>query len=613
VSQWIVVRLSSGTNADNVRVSMARIETTIRECERFLGTAPADQLTLTGQTLALRDVCLARISQLRENALRGAVLLLSPGPAEEAIANIVGQSLSGDFTRGGASNPYQGGFDVSKLDVDSAMDAIGFYEGEPFTADEAACAFRLPIVLDDENHGLPVRKSRTIAAELPSLLPESQATKLGVNCHRGTEKHIAVSLDHRLKHVFLIGMTGTGKSTLMLSMLLQDLREGHGLCLLDPHGDLADDLLARFPKCRQKDLLLIDLADRQYPVPLNLLHWQTQDERDLIIDEFLAALLRVYREPQMFGPIFEMNFRGMMKLLMGDRRFDDFTPTLLEFPKVYLSKEFREFLLERSQDDQVRDFIAELQRVRGENELANLAPYITNKLARFLQDRHLRRIVGHGAMALDFTGIMDSGKVLIVKLARGQYGAMVADLLTSQLTARLRLAAMGRAARPKTERKPFFLYIDEFGSLPRDENFSHLLSEARKYGLGLVMATQYASQLRSAHGTADNLSAVMGNVGTVIAFRVGAEDAPMLASIFSPTVSAQDLMECPNFQGYMRLHLSGTAVRPFSFRNELDATPPDEKRAHTIVVANRNRWGVPAEECDQRADERRRMIAALQY
>jgi hypothetical protein len=128
----------------------------------------------------------------------------------------------------------------------------------------------------------------------------------------------------------------------------------------------------------------------------------------------------------------------------------------------------------------------------------------------------------------------------------------------------------------------------------------------------MVMATQYASQLRSAHGTADNLSAVMGNVGTVIAFRLGAEDAPMLGPVFAPTVSAQDLMECPNFQGYMHLHLSETAVRPFSFRNQLDVTPTDEERARSIVEASRKRWGVPAEECDQRAEERRRMIAASQ-
>jgi hypothetical protein len=399
--QHVVIRVSG--NAARLEETIKSLESTVRICEQFLGSASADQVTLSGQIHMIRDAALQRISQLGEGALSGAVLLFSPGPPEEALAGVLGQSISGDFTRAATENPYCGGFDVAALDPVTASDSSGFFENEPLTAAEAACAFRPPLVLGDEEIGLAVRRSRTIAMTMPTAPADEHLTKLGVNFHRGAERPIAVSLDHRLKHVFLIGMTGTGKSTLMLSMLLQDLREGHGLCLLDPHGDLADDLLARFPKCREKHLLLIDLADRQYPVPLNLLHWQTLDERDLIIDEFLSALLRVYREPQMFGPIFEMNFRGMMKLLMGDRRFDDFTPTLLEFPKVYLIKEFREFLLNRSQDDQVRDFIAEIQRVRGENELANLAPYITNKLARFLQDRHLRRIVGHGAMALNFT------------------------------------------------------------------------------------------------------------------------------------------------------------------------------------------------------------------
>jgi hypothetical protein len=215
-------------------------------------------------------------------------------------------------------------------------------------------------------------------------------------------------------------------------------------------------------------------------------------------------------------------------------------------------------------------------------------------------------------MALDFEGLLDEGKVLIVKLARGIYGSAVSELLTSLLGGRIRLAAMSRAALPKQHRRPAFLYIDEVGTLGRDENLSQLLSESRKYGLGLVLATQYANQLRHEDRAGNNLSAVLGNVGTVVCYRVGAEDAGLLEPVFAPTVTAGDLLEAPNFHGYMRLHMSNAAARPFSFRNQPDDTPANEDRASRLAEASRKRWGVPAEECDQRAETRRKLIEAIE-
>jgi hypothetical protein len=208
--QWVVVRLASCTDAE---AAIINLEITIRECERFLASALADQLTLTAQIHAIRDVCLTRICQLRESALHGAVLLFSPGPAEESIAGILGQSISGNLTRGATDNPYRGGFDFSAVNVRQAKHVFSFYEDKPFTTDEAACAFRLPLVLDNENHGLPVRRSRTIAAELPAPSQGSRFIILGINSHRGNERPIQVGEEHLLKHRFLIGMTGAGKTT----------------------------------------------------------------------------------------------------------------------------------------------------------------------------------------------------------------------------------------------------------------------------------------------------------------------------------------------------------------------------------------------------------------
>jgi len=606
--RWLVVRLA---NQAPVAEALRQLEDAIATCERFLAGGGASQITLATQTQLLRDTALFRGRRLRDGALRGAVLLASPGAPDEGIAGLAGQAICGELSRA-SPNPFQGGFEIEPASPAAPAEPFDHFEPEPFTCEEAACAFRLPLIFSARDRGLPVRRNRLLPAQLPpSRLGQAFMTSVGVNRYRGTERPIELELGHRLKHTFLIGMTGTGKSTCMLSMLVQDLQQGLGLCLIDPHGALADDLLARLPSKRRHDLILVDLADRDHPVPLNPLAWKTLVERDVIIDELLSCLLRIYRDPQMFGPIFETNFRAMMKLLMGDRPGGEFQPTLLEFPLLYLDQSFRRHLLARTGEQEVKDFVEELERVHGENSLANLAPYVTNKLARFLQDPQMRRILGHGGLALDFPAILNSAKVVVVKLARGQFGASVADLLASHLVARIRLAAMARGALPLNRQKPFFLYVDEFGSLARDENFSRLLSEARKYGLGLVLSAQYAAQLRDPDSRHDNLEAVLGNAGTLICFRVGVEDARLLEPAFAPALSALDLAECPNFEGYMRLHSDAGLVRPFSFRGVAPAAPKSEVERARLVAAARRRFGVSASECDRRIEARRAFIRAL--
>jgi hypothetical protein len=213
-------------------------------------------------------------------------------------------------------------------------------------------------------------------------------------------------------------------------------------------------------------------------------------------------------------------------------------------------------------------------------------------------------------MAVDFEDLLDRGGILCVKLARGQFPAAVADLLTAQILTRLRVAAMRRAARPNARRRPFFLYVDEFGSLARDENFAMLLSEARKYALGLVLATQYAGQLRG-DGPGNSLSAVLGNVGSIVSLRLGTEDASLLAPVFYPAVSAQDLLCCPNFEGYARVHLNGVASSAFSVRMPGPGAPPDRERGTLLSTAALRRCGVDPAECDANAADRRSFIKAL--
>ncbi len=578
--QWILVRFRGAADLGD---AVGRIRRNITECEKLLSGSAVLQPALRHQLEHVEGLYLERLALLSEGPVQAGVFLLAPGPADLSVACLLGQSVTASAGRAGAAQLFQGGFEVLPLLPQEYPSRDLPFESEPFTASEVACAFWIPPALDDAAPGLPIQRHHTVEALLPQPARLTRDRVLsGVNRHRGVERLIEIETADRLRHTFVLGMTGTGKSTLLLSLALQDIRAGRGLCLIDPHGDLADNLIARLPEDRARDLILIDLEDRDHPIPFNLLDWKTLDERDLIIDELYATVDRMYDLRTTGGPMFEQNFRAMLKLLMGDRRHDDFTPTLLEFPKLYRSRAFRHFLLERTEEEEVADFIHELESSSGECSLHNMAPYVTSKFSRFLHDSLLRRFVGHPSMAFDFRSILDHRKILLVKLARGRFSSSVSDLLTGQILSRFRSAAMARGASLEHSAEPFFLYADEFQNLA-DESASSLLSESRKYGLGLVVANQYASQLHTRGEGNGVLSALLGNVGMIACFRLGAEDAPRLEPVFAPAVTAQDLMECPNWQGYLRIHSSRDAVRPFSFHTVLDPAPLNPDRASAAI------------------------------
>jgi hypothetical protein len=607
----MIVRLVAPADSTEHR---EQIQATLQTCERFLGGGRGDQLTLGAQTEHIRRLCLERLSRLASYSLHAGVMLFSPGESDEVVADVLGQSLSGDSSRSAETSPFTGGFSVSKYPLQLLSDAFAVGDTDPHTVEEAACAFRLPLISGEEENGMPVRRNRTVRASLPANDGDESAGSsfVAMNRHRGELFPVHVPLDHRFKHSFIFGMTGTGKTTLMRSLLFQDLRQGHGVCLIDPHGELADEVLSNFPQGREDDLIVADSADRQSIVPMNFIRWSNIDERDVILDDLYCTLDRAYDFRQTGGPVFEQNFRAMLKLLMQGEPNADPTFTLLELPLLYQNTDFRKYLISRSKEDQTKDFIKELEDTRGECSINNLAPYITSKFSRFIQDRILRCVVGHGDMRLDFEQILNSRKVLILKLGRGRFGVKTAELLLGLLLSRFRAAVMSRADMPKPDRPPFFLYVDELGSLARDENFVQLLSEARKYRVSLTMATQYASQLGGNAGPRNVLSAILGNVGTVVSFRVGVEDAPQLAPVFGPVITAQDLAEVPNFQGYMRFHLDGGIVRPFSFETTKPSAPTHSAQAEDLLTACRKRWGVSQEECEQLTAARRKLIRSLE-
>lgn len=599
----IIIRLRPGANTTEAVESCREV---ISSCERFLAGIDAYQLTLNLQATLIRDLALEKLSYLTKPCFSLAVLLLAPGPIDSSLVNVTAQAIAGALAKNDGGCDFSGGFSISEIDVHEALKRGFFPESEPFSPDEAACAFRLPSPPLGEQPGIPVRRSRTAAAFLPPKgeNPEECIT-LAINEHLGLKQAITMSVDDRMRHLFVIGQTGVGKSTLMETAILQDIRAGRGVAVIDPHGEMAESLLGKIPKERAEDVILFDLLDRKQPIGFNLLQWNTLEERDLIIDELYLTLDRIYDMRQSGGPIFESNFRGMLKLLMGDRKRADFVPTLLEFTLCYQSKRFRQCLKSTVQDPQVQDFLEELEETHGEGSINNLSPYITSKFSRFINDTSLQRIIGQEKSGFDFENIMNSGKIFLAKLGKGRFGSVVSALLANQMVSRFKFAAMKRGEMPRDKRRDFFLYVDEAHNLPA-ENFMELLSEARKYRMGLTLSTQYTAQLGEPGGKKnDLLAAILGNVGTLALFRLGNEDSSKLAPVLSPIFNAQDISGLPNWQGYLRTQTGRDFIPPFSFRTEPDKTPFNQVLAERIRYLSQLKYGKEATLIDKEIIHRR--------
>ena len=612
---WLVVRIRP---ARDLAGELRCLEYILHLCEAFLSTEKQIRTRSKHRAHILRDATFKRIEMLKEGGFNMDVFLFSQYRIDEGIVRTVGQTITSgveDKELRMASDLLEGGFSYEDVSPALATSPTFIPTEVPFTPSEAACAFRLPWPPAKSLPGFSVKSSRTSFADLPDdFLNSPDAVSIGSNMHRGIIQPVPLLTDNRMQHMFIIGMTGTGKSTILEHMVLQDIRSGRGLCLIDPHGELVEGILGKFPKERADDLILIDILDKERPIPMNFLNWRTVEERDFIIDELFATLMTIYRDHQMFGPVFEQNFRGMMKLLLGDSAREAFVPTLLEFHMLYLNPLFRKLCLMEIKDDQIRDFVLELEQSRMDYSIQNCSPYITSKISRFIHDTTLKRIVGYGGMCINFEEVMDTGKVVLCNLGKGQFGETVSSLFAGMIVSRFKAATMKRASVPANERRDFFLYVDEFQNIA-NESFSELLAEARKYRLGLIMANQYAEQLEgnrtAVGGKGSVLSAILGNVGTILSFRLGVRDAESLSPVFSPAFSKHDLMELPDRECYVRMHNKKHNIQPFSMHTVKDTTPYDNELAQTLREYSRLKYGVDAGDIDSAIMRRRQQIEHL--
>ena len=471
---------------------------------------------------------------------------------------------------------------------------------------EAAAAFRFPLATSGGLDGIEVHASRFRPQPLElaqiNSRPQKQRLLLGENISLGMRQTVSIAERDRRQHTYVVGQTGTGKTSLLRTMILSDMDAGKGVAVLDPHGDLFRELLLRVPKRRQKDVIVFDPTDRESAVGLNLLQCQNEDERHFVVREMRAIMERLlddqyhHKAAEYTGPIFYQHMQMNMLLAMSDPKEPG---TLLEFYEIYQQKNYWKRWLPLKWDDAqllrwVRNNLPSIDYLRrsGSSEVT-LGEYLSSKFDDFVFDPRLRMIFGQKHSTIDLRKIMDEGKILLVNLAKGELSEPNSRFLGMALMAKIQAAAMSRSDMPLAKRRTFYVYVDEFQSLAT-ENFISLLSEGRKFGLALVLANQFLSQIKDER----IMQSVTGNVGTHVCFRVGREDAKLIEPQFAPYFDQFDLCNLPNWNACVRTTVDGQVVSPFTMET---VVPPasEDLSGHEIVMGNsRQRYSRPRQEIE---------------
>ena len=459
---------------------------------------------------------------------------------------------------------------------------------------ELASIYHLPDQKTIPSSG--VERQLTKQVDGPARLAQ-EGLLLGMNEYRGEKKEIRLREKDRRRHTYVIGATGMGKSVLLGNLAYQDVMAGRGFAFIDPHGDVVEEILSKIPEERIDDVVYFDPSDDEFPIGMNMFEFQTPEQKDFIVQEGINMLQSLYdpNNQGFFGPRGQHMFRNAALLLMSDPN----GATFIDIPKCFIDAEFMKSKLKYVTDRNVYDYwTKEFPASMKSNDSGEVVTWFASKWGPFLSDNKMKHVLGQVKSGFNIRDIMDNKKILLVNLSKGKLGEVNAKLLGMIFVMKFQTAAMSRVDTPEDERNDFCLFVDEFQNFST-ESFESILSEARKFRLNLVVANQFMTQL-----TDKIREGVLGNVGTIIAGRVGVTDAEMLEKVFTPTFNAEDLHKQPNFHAITTVMMFDMPTAPFT----MNLIPPMGEGKKEVLEAlkqySATKYGRPAAEVDREINER---------
>ena len=461
---------------------------------------------------------------------------------------------------------------------------------------ELATLFHFPDQKNIPTAQLERQASKQVDA--PRNMPDS-GLMLGYNLFRGAKKPIRLALNDRQRHMYVVGQTGTGKSTFLENLALQDMLNGDGFAFVDPHGDTAEKLLSMVPKERAEDVIYFCPADMDYPMGLNLFEYTLPEQKDFLIQEAINILYKLYdpNRQGMIGARFEHIFTNCAQLLMSNPAGG----TFVDIPKLLIDPDFMKPMLKHTTDQNVLDFwTKEWPNAQRSNESGEVTSWVVSKFGAFLSNEMMRNIIGQTKSSFDLREIMDNKKILLVNLSKGRTGDLNSRLMGMIFVMKFQAAAMSRANIPEHERQDFCLYVDEFQNFSTD-SFATIMSEARKYHLNLVVANQFTTQLSD-----EIRDAVFGNMGTIVSFRIGQNDVESLSRYFQPLFDGDDLLRIPNYNSVVRTLVGGVPTQSFSMASLPPLGTPNMKLGEALKQLSSAKYGRPKAQVSAEIMERLR-------
>lgn len=511
-------------------------------------------------------------NKIKSSIMKANIRIIASGESEDRARAIL-REIESSFNQfsEAASNSFffeeAKGSDLKRLFHDFSYRSFSNNKILPMNLKELASVFHFPIGIGSQ----PQLKEAKAGIGPAPMEMGAEGITLGINSYRGRDTAIKMAREDRMRHFYVIGQTGTGKTNILLNMITQDIKNGDGCCYIDPHGTDIQTILSRVPKERIDDVIYFDPAYTARPMGLNMLEYDPKypEQKTFVVNEMMGIFNKLFDMKVGGGAMFEQYFRNSAFLVMEDPESGS---TLLEITRVLADKEFRDMKLAKCKNPIIKQFWISAEQTTGDQSLANFVPYISSKFDNFISNDIMRPVVLQQNSVFNFRKIMDEKKILLVNLSKGRLGDINANLIGLVLVGKIQMAALSRVDMFGKPMNDFYLYIDEFQNVTTD-SISSILSEARKYRLSLNIAHQYITQLE------DNIkNAVFGNVGSMAVFRVGTEDATFLEPKFKPIFTAQDITKLDNYNAYMSMLVKGQPTKPFNL-----ATIAPEKGNPEIV------------------------------